>query len=621
MPLVELKTNLKSIGFGKDRPNGGDSGQPFIVKKIPEDGATLGGGFINGPLIPVATFNNRAVNPNRPGIGVLSKTSDFILRGGQLSFLRSADDVLRLTKYLSSTNPPSGPLFVAKQQILSKIGVRTLGSGALLNEKPFLPAGILAQAGGNAYGLHTVKQGVNQFRGIKGKPIPGDYFDNASHTNFLRDDSLRSLLFRLNRSATREAPETYKGFSLSPNDQTILSYKGGPGSTLGIGNTRISYANNLTTRTFGKNSRFNVFNNDRSRPFAFLTKIELDSKSSLSRVSEGTQGVLEDFRKPFTKDELGADAVSKIVSVSPSYTKYAYPKRTNIGNPGTHIPTGETRNLIDYTYSALDGKPLDKLNAFPITTFESKLEGANDLIKFLFEVVDNDSPSDSNSFLLFRAFINSFNDSYTATYNPIRYVGRGDNFYNYGGFDRKITFSFTVAAQSKPELIPMYKKLNYLASTLAPDYATGGYMRANLIKLTIGGYLNKIHGFLDSLTFNIPEDSTYEIAIDNKGGYDNTVAQLPHRIDVDASFIPIQDFLVGKADDISNPTQKYISLTSPDGTSRYGDDYGVKDVNFYKGENTGEIDEEITESQTESTSVFGEEGNEDEEYFFGNNDI
>ena len=179
MPLVELTTNLKSLKFGKDRPNGGSSNQPYIVKKIPEGEIGLGGGFINGPLIPVATFNNRAVDPNRPGIGVLSGTSDFILRGGQFAFLRSADDVLRLTKFLTDTNPPQGPLFIAKQQLLSRIGVRTLGSGALLNEKTFLPAGILAQAGGNAFGVHTVKQGINQFRNTFGDFTPGDYYTNA----------------------------------------------------------------------------------------------------------------------------------------------------------------------------------------------------------------------------------------------------------------------------------------------------------------------------------------------------------------------------------------------------------------------------------------------------------
>ena len=53
----------------------------------------------------------------------------------------------------------------------------------------------------------------------------------------------------------------------------------------------------------------------------------------------------------------------------------------------------------------------------------------------------------------------------------------GEPLYNYQGFDRTINLSWTVAAQSKQELIPMYKKLNYLASVCAPDYSNTGYMR------------------------------------------------------------------------------------------------------------------------------------------------
>ena len=37
--LVELKTNLKSLKYGSDRPGGGWSGQPYVQFPI-EDNAT-----------------------------------------------------------------------------------------------------------------------------------------------------------------------------------------------------------------------------------------------------------------------------------------------------------------------------------------------------------------------------------------------------------------------------------------------------------------------------------------------------------------------------------------------------------------------------------------------------
>ena len=36
MGLIDLKTNLKSLKYGNDRPGGGSSGQPYIVTPIPE---------------------------------------------------------------------------------------------------------------------------------------------------------------------------------------------------------------------------------------------------------------------------------------------------------------------------------------------------------------------------------------------------------------------------------------------------------------------------------------------------------------------------------------------------------------------------------------------------------
>ena len=98
--------------------------------------------------------------------------------------------------------------------------------------------------------------------------------------------------------------------------------------------------------------------------------------------------------------------------------------------------------------------------------------------------------------------------------------GRGENFYKYGGFDRSISLSWTVMAQSREELLPMYRKLNYLASTLAPDYTKAGYMAGNLVTLTVGGYLHELTGIITGLNYSVPQESPWEINIgdqNNKG--------------------------------------------------------------------------------------------------------
>jgi hypothetical protein len=174
----------------------------------------------------------------------------------------------------------------------------------------------------------------------------------------------------------------------------------------------------------------------------------------------------------------------------------------------------------------------------------------------------NDS-SGNGVFMNFRAFLDSFNDAYTANWDSVKYVGRGDEFYNYNGFNREISMGWTVMAQSKAELIPMYKKLNYLASSLAPDYSSGGFMRGSLARLTVGGYLYNQLGIIKSITYDIPNDSTWEIAINDEAGFDDTVKELPHMIKVTGfAFTPIQEFLPSKAKSITNQKQRYIALSN-----------------------------------------------------------
>ena len=223
-----------------------------------------------------------------------------------------------------------------------------------------------------------------------------------------------------------------------------------------------------------------------------------------------------------------------------------------MGDPGSRA----NKNYSSYTNGVVNTfdnnkvGPLDKINALPIyrsqwATTEDNLK--NDLVKFRIAAIDGGEPNFKN-FMHFRAFLDSFSDSYTGDWGSTKYLGRGENFYNYTGFNRTISLSWTVAAQSKEELIPMYKKLNYLASNLAPDYSESGYMRGPLMQMTVGGYLYEQVGFFTSLTYEIPSESPWEIGINDNGGEDRTVKELPHIIKVQASFTPIHDFVPSKQD-------------------------------------------------------------------------
>jgi hypothetical protein len=353
-----------------------------------------------------------------------------------------------------------------------------------------------------------------------------------------------------------------------------MTYTGGPGSLLGVGNTAIKYSK--LSRTFltnpTKNNNFTVgkstgnwvFNSkDLFAPYYQAPLLPLIPEAQ----SSGPQGSIsspkiQDFRK-ILREKLGISTTEGKNATDSGATAYSlnysdqdagnFEKRVNIGDPGQR----QNKSYADYSKGVSYGNRdipqigsyslgLDKINSLPIYRSQnvSTDDVINDFVKFRIAVIDNDAPN-FKTFMHFRAFLGPISDSYNAQWNSFQYLGRGENFYTYGGFTRQISLSWTVAAQSKQELIPMYKKLNYLASTLAPDYSPNGYMRGNLVQLTIGGYLYEQPGFITGLTYEMSEDSPWEIGIGiTPGSEDGTVKELTQIIRVTGfNFTPIQNFI------------------------------------------------------------------------------
>ena len=213
---------------------------------------------------------------------------------------------------------------------------------------------------------------------------------------------------------------------------------------------------------------------------------------------------------------------------------YTRESRLGMGNPGSHLASAG----------------IDQINAFDIHTVEGdNYSGAEyrDLVRFRFEAVQTDNPSASDV-MVFRAFLDNFGDNFSSQWNSFKYNGRGEEMFTYGGFKRSFKFNFKVAAQSREEMKPLYRKLNYLVSNLAPDYANNGRMRAPYIKLCIGAYMDRTPGFLTSMNISWQKDYPWEIAIDSpEGGVDTSMHVLPHVLDVSCGFTPIHDFVPRKS--------------------------------------------------------------------------
>ena len=204
---------------------------------------------------------------------------------------------------------------------------------------------------------------------------------------------------------------------------------------------------------------------------------------------------------------------------------------------------------VDKRFYVSAGSYKDKMNLlYPFVfkndsaPWELDKTGTDDLIKFVFEAISNDDPSYSMA-LFFRAFLTAgITDNNTAQLNAFKYQGRGENFYTYQGFDRSIGFSFRVAAGSRDELRPLYNKVNSLISQVYPDYSPKqGIMRAPLVRITIGDYLYRVPGFLESVNVTVDNNYPWEVNLEKSEVGD--IAQLPQVMDIAISFKPIMDIL------------------------------------------------------------------------------
>ena len=137
----------------------------------------------------------------------------------------------------------------------------------------------------------------------------------------------------------------------------------------------------------------------------------------------------------------------------------------------------------------------------------------DDLIAFFFYDVVNDK------YIPFRATVKGINEAGTANWDPLRFIGRADQLYSYNGFSRTLSFTFNIVINSVSELLPSWKKINYIASAIKPsNYTTGQkvgesfnrFMVPPMFMLTIGDLYKFQPIILTSIQVMIPDDAVWE---------------------------------------------------------------------------------------------------------------
>ena len=541
MPLLDLKTNLTSLKFGRDRLNSGDSGQPYIKTPIIGDRYATQ----NPPpdLVEYARVNSNSL--------------DYPIRGGNVDFeigtqtltISSKIDKERIKRFLKDA--PRGTAFVQKQIGLQLTNPKTETGISLSNafgEVSAIP-GVLentriynygknteAQVGVSGTGFHLPRHGLFPFDTLSKyyKDIVGaqnlmssEQVKNENRLLILQQLKLQSTQTLTSTDSVLGAIEKINQLGISLNRNVIQAYVGGPGSVYGIGNTTIRRFDD-TSKAVRKTKRGMTYDQ-------IFSQTINDSKKSYTDLENSEEDTLTFSIQDFKKYESG--------SIEDRETYYAMSKRGTrdaIARRGVFTyydnawETSNTTNTLDRSFSNIDEK---------------------DVIKFGFECISNDNPV-SGLFLQFRAYLtNGITDNNQAIYQNFKYLGRGEDFFIYQGFTRTIGFSFRMAVENRQDLVPLYDKLNALVSQTYPDYSENGVMRTSLTRVTVGDYIYRMPGFLESVNVTVNQDSSWEI----QNNY-----QMPHYVDVAVTFRPIHEEIPKK---VKSPSDKRLILyTNASGT-------------------------------------------------------
>jgi hypothetical protein len=493
--LLTLQTDLKSLRYGNDKP--------YVTKDI-----------------------NNAPSSNQTGMQATKRI----------------DDLSRIAQMLVDR---PGLAHLSNEALLKQVGVQDRFEKARKSGKSVAGA-LLKELGGTA--LTTVKVVGSTIAQV---PV------NGTGTHFLRGFRTDTYLQPTNGNQFSQfasffgaggvegAPSAIKGqeivgtveTALSPNDSNFSPYSK-TGDQIHTDTTK--GFNNVTDEEAPYNTRkeTNFFNSEKQQalnidPSGELVDFETRVDNSKAGNLHTPQPELGDtWSSTYTyKDQLSSRLTKR--------GNVAKETRINLGDQGARNDGAKRQNQ----YWTTDAAAIDSLNAQ--LPSDGKVNGeteGRDLIKFRFHILTADG---NEKVLYFRAFLDSFADNFSGQWNPVKYLGRAEDFQVYGGFQRKITLSFKIAAATRAEMQPIYQKMVYLASATAPTYASGGqFMRGTLTKITVGDYIYELPGVLNSVNYNWNQDYPWEIAMlePENTGEDNFEQELPMVMDCSIDFTPIHTF-------------------------------------------------------------------------------
>ncbi len=204
--------------------------------------------------------------------------------------------------------------------------------------------------------------------------------------------------------------------------------------------------------------------------------------------------------------------------------------RIQVLDDGTGIVQPTNNISLDAQYGFAESGKSDSINLLNIGDDTDPSKNIDDLVPIRFAVLGKTLTN--INVLVFRGFIGTLSDRFSANWNSTRYVGRGENFYTYDHFSRGITFDFQLPIFSAAEQEPVITKLNSLSSITAPTYVDN-LAQGKIITLEVGNYLRS-KGILTEVGITVANEVPWSYGV----GKNETVL-LPQVYTVSINFTPI----------------------------------------------------------------------------------
>jgi hypothetical protein len=112
----------------------------------------------------------------------------------------------------------------------------------------------------------------------------------------------------------------------------------------------------------------------------------------------------------------------------------------------------------------------------------------------------------------FRCSITGLTETTSPSWDSSKFLGNPFNLYTYSGVERSVTFTLQLFALNAQELVNNWEKLKFLTYLCYPTGYEGGagYVIPPFIKFTLGNMYDNKDGFIESLSYTVPDTSTWE---------------------------------------------------------------------------------------------------------------